>query len=109
LVFDEATSSLDSRAEKAIQLALERVAQNSTTVVIAHRLSTIVGADEIIVLDQGRIVEQGAHDALLARDGLYAQMWKLQKEAADKPDVADAADAADSNQDTGATAAHRAE
>ncbi|MDD9811501.1 MAG: ABC transporter ATP-binding protein/permease [Gammaproteobacteria bacterium] len=112
LIFDEATSSLDSRAEKAIQLALERVAQNSTTVVIAHRLSTIVGADEIIVLDQGRIVEQGAHDALLARDGLYAQMWKLQKEAADHPDVADVADAADStnaNQDAGAAAAHRAE
>ncbi|MDD9858062.1 MAG: ABC transporter ATP-binding protein/permease, partial [Gammaproteobacteria bacterium] len=82
LIFDEATSSLDSRAEKAIQQALERVAQNSTTVVIAHRLSTIVGADEIIVLDQGRIVERGAHEALLARDGLYAQMWKLQKEAA---------------------------
>ncbi|MDD9821276.1 MAG: ABC transporter ATP-binding protein/permease [Gammaproteobacteria bacterium] len=112
LIFDEATSSLDSRAEKAIQLALERVAQNSTTVVIAHRLSTIVGADEIIVLDQGRIVEQGAHDALLARDGLYAQMWKLQKEAADHPDVADAADSTNANQDAGAVdaaAAHRAE
>jgi len=83
LLFDEATSSLDSRAEKAIQQALERVARHSTTVVIAHRLSTIVGADEIIVLDGGRIVERGAHDALLARDGLYAQMWKLQKEAAE--------------------------
>ena len=82
LIFDEATSSLDSRSEKAIQQALDRVSQNSTTVVIAHRLSTIVNADEIIVLDKGRIVEQGAHETLLSRDGLYAQMWKLQKEAA---------------------------
>ena len=86
LIFDEATSSLDSRSEKAIQQALDRVSQNSTTVVIAHRLSTIVNADEIIVLDKGRIVEQGAHETLLSRDGLYAQMWKLQKEAAaEKP------------------------
>jgi len=93
LLFDEATSSLDSRAEKAIQQALERVAQNNTTVVIAHRLSTITGADDIIVLDGGRIVEQGAHDALLACDGLYAQMWKLQKQAAETSDAtADAAD-----------------
>ena len=81
LIFDEATSSLDSRSEKAIQKALERVAQDSTTVVIAHRLSTIVGADQIIVLDKGRIVEQGRHEELLSRRGLYAQMWKLQEEA----------------------------
>ena len=81
LIFDEATSSLDSRSEKAIQKALERVAQDSTTVVIAHRLSTIVGADQIIVLDNGRIVEQGRHEELLSRRGLYAQMWKLQEEA----------------------------
>ena len=80
LIFDEATSSLDSRSEKAIQKALERVAQDSTTVVIAHRLSTIVGADQIIVLDKGRIVEQGRHEELLSRRGLYAQMWKLQEE-----------------------------
>ena len=81
LIFDEATSSLDSRSEKAIQKALERVAQDSTTVVIAHRLSTIVGADQIIVLDNGRIVEQGRHEELLSRRGLYAQMWKLQEDA----------------------------
>ena len=81
LIFDEATSSLDSRSEKAIQKALERVALDSTTVVIAHRLSTIVGADQIIVLDNGRIVEQGRHEELLSRRGLYAQMWKLQEEA----------------------------
>ena len=82
LIFDEATSSLDSRSEKAIQEALDRVAQNSTSVVIAHRLSTIVGADQIIVLDKGQIVEQGTHEQLLSQDGLYAQMWKLQEEAA---------------------------
>ncbi len=81
LIFDEATSSLDSRAEKAIQEALDRVAQHSTTVVIAHRLSTIVNANQIIVLDKGRIVERGSHEQLLARRGLYAQMWKLQEEA----------------------------
>ena len=81
LIFDEATSSLDSRSEKAIQEALSRVARDSTTVVIAHRLSTIVGADQIIVLDKGRIVEQGTHEALLLQNGLYRQMWELQKEA----------------------------
>ena len=85
LIFDEATSSLDSRSEKAIQEALDRVAQNSTSIVIAHRLSTIVGADQIIVLDNGQIVEQGTHAQLLVRDELYAQMWKLQEEAANRP------------------------
>ena len=82
LIFDEATSSLDSRSEKAIQEALDRVAQNSTSVVIAHRLSTIVAADQIIVLDKGEIVERGSHEQLLTEAGLYAQMWELQKEAA---------------------------
>ena len=84
LIFDEATSSLDSRSEKAIQAALDRVAQNSTSVVIAHRLSTIVNADQIIVLDKGRIVEQGTHRQLLSHDELYAQMWALQKEMGEK-------------------------
>ncbi|TMJ33853.1 MAG: ABC transporter ATP-binding protein/permease [Alphaproteobacteria bacterium] len=81
LLLDEATSALDSHTEKEIQDALERVSKNRTTLVIAHRLSTIVGADEIIVLDQGTIVERGSHHQLLARDGLYASMWNRQREA----------------------------
>jgi ATP-binding cassette subfamily B protein len=81
LVLDEATSALDSHTEKEIQDALERVSRNRTTLVIAHRLSTIVGADEIIVLDQGEIVERGTHYALLAKSGLYASMWNRQREA----------------------------
>jgi ATP-binding cassette, subfamily B, heavy metal transporter len=81
LVLDEATSALDSHTEKEIQDALERVSKGRTTLVIAHRLSTIVGADEIIVLDQGEIVERGTHFALLDSDGLYASMWNRQREA----------------------------
>jgi ATP-binding cassette subfamily B protein len=81
LLLDEATSALDSHTEKEIQDALERVSRNRTTLVIAHRLSTIIGADEIIVLDQGIIVERGAHHELLARGGLYASMWNRQREA----------------------------
>jgi ATP-binding cassette, subfamily B, heavy metal transporter len=81
LVLDEATSALDSHTEKEIQDALERVSRNRTTLVIAHRLSTIVGADEIIVLDQGEIVERGTHYGLLAGSGLYASMWNRQREA----------------------------
>jgi ATP-binding cassette subfamily B protein len=81
LVLDEATSALDSHTEHEIQGALERVSLNRTSLVIAHRLSTIVGADEIIVLDQGRIVERGTHTQLLAANGLYAGMWNRQREA----------------------------
>jgi ABC-type transport system involved in Fe-S cluster assembly fused permease/ATPase subunit len=81
LILDEATSALDSHTEKEIQDALERVARNRTTIVIAHRLSTIVAADEIVVLDQGCIVERGTHRQLLAADGLYASMWNRQREA----------------------------
>ncbi len=81
LVLDEATSALDSHTEKEIQDALDRVSRNRTTLVIAHRLSTIVGADEIIVLDKGVIVERGTHQKLLAAGGLYASMWNRQREA----------------------------
>ncbi len=81
LLLDEATSALDSHTEKEIQDALERVSQNRTTLVIAHRLSTIIAADEIIVLEAGRIVERGTHVQLLARGGLYASMWNRQREA----------------------------
>jgi ATP-binding cassette subfamily B protein len=81
LVLDEATSALDSHTEHEIQGALDRVSRNRTSLVIAHRLSTIVGADEIIVLDQGRIAERGSHAQLLALRGLYAGMWNRQREA----------------------------
>jgi ABC-type transport system involved in Fe-S cluster assembly fused permease/ATPase subunit len=81
LLLDEATSALDSHTERDIQDELERVSRNRTTLVIAHRLSTIVGADEILVLDHGAIVERGTHRVLLARGGLYASMWNRQREA----------------------------
>ena len=81
LLLDEATSALDSHTEKDIQDALDRVSRNRTTLVIAHRLSTIVGADEIIVLAAGEIVERGTHQQLLAKGGLYASMWNRQREA----------------------------
>ena len=81
LMLDEATSALDSHTEHEIQDALERVARERTSLVIAHRLSTVVHADNIIVLDQGVIVEQGTHPELLARGGLYASLWARQREA----------------------------
>ena len=82
LIFDEATSALDSKAEKAIQAELSMIAQNHTTLTIAHRLSTVVDADEILVLEHGRIVERGAHANLLAANGVYARMWRLQQDEA---------------------------
>ncbi|AGK48519.1 ABC transporter family protein [Burkholderia thailandensis MSMB121] len=82
LVFDEATSALDSRSERAIQHELDQIARHRTTLVIAHRLSTVVHADQIIVMDHGRIVERGTHAELLRADGLYAQMWALQQQRA---------------------------
>ncbi|MFZ2524612.1 MAG: metal ABC transporter permease, partial [Candidatus Ferrigenium altingense] len=80
LIFDEATSALDSKSEKAIQAELHAIAQNRTTLIIAHRLSTVVDADQILVMDKGRIVERGSHRELLAQNKLYAQMWNLQKQ-----------------------------
>jgi ABC-type transport system involved in Fe-S cluster assembly fused permease/ATPase subunit len=81
LILDEATSALDTMTEQEIQAALRRVSENRTTLVIAHRLSTVVDADEIIVLERGRIVERGTHRALLAIGGVYAAMWNRQREA----------------------------
>jgi ATP-binding cassette subfamily B protein len=78
LILDEATSALDSRTEEAIQATLDGVARNRTTIVIAHRLSTVVGADQIIVLDNGEIVERGTHGELLAKGGLYSELWQRQ-------------------------------
>ncbi len=78
LIFDEATSALDSETEQGIQAELDRIARGRTTLVIAHRLSTVMDADQIIVLDQGRILERGTHRELLEQDGAYAQMWALQ-------------------------------
>ncbi len=82
LLFDEATSALDTRTEQEIQRSLEEVSRGRTTLVIAHRLSTIINADEIVVLDRGRVAERGRHGELLARNGLYADMWRRQQEAA---------------------------
>jgi len=79
LIFDEATSALDSRTERALQEELTKLARNRTTLIIAHRLSTVVNADQIIVMDQGRIVERGTHQALLAAGGTYANMWNMQQ------------------------------
>ena len=82
LIFDEATSALDSKSEKAIQAELRQIARERTTLTIAHRLSTVVDADEILVLEHGRIVERGTHAALLSAAGVYARMWRLQQDEA---------------------------
>ncbi|WP_454762854.1 ABCB family ABC transporter ATP-binding protein/permease [Cupriavidus campinensis] len=82
LVFDEATSALDSRTEQAIQAELMRLAQNRTTLLIAHRLSTVVHADQILVMDRGRIVERGTHAELMRANGRYAEMWQIQARSA---------------------------
>jgi len=81
-LFDEATSALDSHTEKAIQANLKQISARHTTLVIAHRLSTVIDADQILVLDEGRVVERGDHRALLARGGAYAALWERQRAAA---------------------------
>jgi ATP-binding cassette subfamily B protein len=93
LILDEATSALDTRTEQEIQAALRGVAQGRTTLIIAHRLSTVVEADEIIVLDEGRIAEKGTHAELIAKDALYAEMWRRQSEAVAAAEAAAQAEA----------------
>jgi ATP-binding cassette subfamily B protein len=88
LILDEATSALDTATEQDIQTALRAVSSHRTTLVIAHRLSTVVDADEIVVLDEGRVAERGRHAALLAHGGLYAHMWAIQAEQQDHPEAA---------------------
>jgi ABC-type transport system involved in Fe-S cluster assembly fused permease/ATPase subunit len=95
LILDEATSALDTHTEQEIQAALRDAARGRTTLVIAHRLSTVVEADEIIVLQDGRIAERGNHGALIAEDGLYAEMWRRQSEAVEAAEAAAAAQAAE--------------
>jgi subfamily B ATP-binding cassette protein MsbA len=91
LILDEATSSLDSEAEREVQQALDQLIQGRTTLVIAHRLSTVRGADRIMAMDGGRIVETGTHTELLARDGLYRRLYEMQfaKEEGEAPAVAE--------------------
>jgi ATP-binding cassette subfamily B protein len=97
LILDEATSALDTRTEQEIQAALRDAARGRTTLVIAHRLSTVVEADEIIVLQEGRIAERGNHAALIAADGLYAEMWRRQSEAVEAAELAAAKQAAEAD------------
>jgi ATP-binding cassette subfamily B protein len=92
LVLDEATSALDSRTEQAIQETLERIAESRTTIMIAHRLSTVVGADQIVVLEDGRVAERGRHEELLRRGGLYAELWTRQAAERSVEETAEAAE-----------------
>jgi subfamily B ATP-binding cassette protein MsbA len=88
LILDEATSALDTESERLIQAALDTLIQGRTTIVIAHRLSTIERADLIVVLDQGKIVERGRHAELLAQDGVYAKLQRIQRESVTAEGVA---------------------
>jgi len=105
LVFDEATSALDTQTEWEIQASLREVSANRTTLVIAHRLSTVVDADEIIVLDHGRVIERGRHDALVRQNGLYAAMWERQREEEKARAILAAAEDDEEEEDEGAIGA----
>lgn len=109
LIFDEATSSLDSGSEKAILEALNEVAARRTTLVIAHRLSTVMDADNIVVMEHGRVVEQGTHHQLLARDGAYWRLWQHQREAASKGSGSGEGSDSPTEDDFGARATERVE
>lgn len=87
LLFDEATSALDTHTEKEIQANLKEVSTGRTTLVIAHRLSTVIDADQILVLDEGQVIERGSHEELLRRGGAYAAAWTKQQKSAQKADV----------------------
>ncbi|MEC8520425.1 MAG: ATP-binding cassette domain-containing protein, partial [Candidatus Thermoplasmatota archaeon] len=78
LVLDEATSAVDNETEAALQRSIERISRDRTTIVIAHRLSTVRHADRIVVLEQGKVVEDGTHDGLVAQAGIYARLWSVQ-------------------------------
>jgi len=82
-IFDEATSALDTKTEKSIEKSLKKMSNKNTTLVIAHRLSTVIDANKIIVLEKGKIAEQGTHKELLQKNGLYAEMWMRQQEQSD--------------------------
>jgi ATP-binding cassette subfamily B protein len=86
LIFDEATSALDSKTERAFQEELFNLARNRTTLIIAHRLSTVVHADQILVMDQGKIIERGTHQHLLQANGRYTSMWQMQESSLSAPD-----------------------
>ena len=87
MIFDEATSALDSANERAIQAELQSAARNRTALVIAHRLSTVVDAHQILVMEDGRIVERGSHAELVSRGGRYAEMWQLQQSSSETAEV----------------------